>query len=352
MELHDLSQIAENAGLPLSLVRYYRDRFIMFVPSVRVGRSVLYPSQAVEVLQTIDRHAKAGSPASEIELILEAAYPVTVICSQEVPAEGFATDSFSAIRALAAEFDRRESRVETGLSELREQLNRTITADQVRTLIKDLSPAPVHASAGASGGLDEVKHSIDELRSHVSMLASREQLEWIGDVVAAAALRPVTPQSEVVSEKAFTELVSELQKVTTADDVAELRAAVARLAEDVNRRDAEFGKAFRTLVGALKQELGTLRGAVRDVQTTIETEHAERFEPVVHAPEPIRVVEPTPMPAPAYAGPTAVLPTTDQLNADILGNDAIRSRSPRRLGQPLRPTELIPTELDAAPGAD
>lgn len=84
MELLEIVDIAERLGLPVSTVRFYRDRFILYLPTVRIGRHLRYPPEAVEMIRAIDDAAKTGATLDEIEQALQWRYPVTVITSQPI----------------------------------------------------------------------------------------------------------------------------------------------------------------------------------------------------------------------------------------------------------------------------
>lgn len=62
-----LSEVARRLGLPETTVRYYRDRFAPYLPSVGTGRSRRYPLQAVERLRWIVEQLRAGASVQEIE---------------------------------------------------------------------------------------------------------------------------------------------------------------------------------------------------------------------------------------------------------------------------------------------
>jgi len=62
-----LSEVAQRLGLPETTIRYYRDRFAPYIPTVGRGRSRRYPPQAVERLRWIIEQLHAGVSAMEIE---------------------------------------------------------------------------------------------------------------------------------------------------------------------------------------------------------------------------------------------------------------------------------------------
>lgn len=70
-----LRDIAEQLGLPESTVRYYRDRFSAFVPTVGRGRQRRYREEAVEVLRTVAEGFRSQKSAEEVEEVLAQQFP-------------------------------------------------------------------------------------------------------------------------------------------------------------------------------------------------------------------------------------------------------------------------------------
>ena len=62
-----LSEVAQRLGLPETTIRYYRDRFAPYLPTVGRGRSRRYSPQAVERLRWIIEQLHAGVSPVEIE---------------------------------------------------------------------------------------------------------------------------------------------------------------------------------------------------------------------------------------------------------------------------------------------
>ncbi len=65
-----LRDLARQLALPESTVRYYRDVFAMFIPTVGRGRRRLYPARAAVVLGEIARMYAAGATREAIESAL------------------------------------------------------------------------------------------------------------------------------------------------------------------------------------------------------------------------------------------------------------------------------------------
>ena len=86
-ELRTVAAIARDLDLPESTVRYYRDRFADYIPSVGNGRGRRYPPEALAVLRFIADGLRSNVPASELEAALRARFPVAVgVGPQQQPA--------------------------------------------------------------------------------------------------------------------------------------------------------------------------------------------------------------------------------------------------------------------------
>jgi len=180
MELLTLPQLAEAAGIPHSAARYYRDRFILFVPSVRVGRTVLHPPEAVDVLTRINELAAGGLTVYEIEGVLEHAFPVTVVTSQSVSAEVASPGPAGAVGELAHIIDQRGARVEIEVGAIRDQMAGSATTLQLEGVVFETRLAAHSLNERFGAEMQNMKSNVEELRSQVGLLASRDQLEWIG----------------------------------------------------------------------------------------------------------------------------------------------------------------------------
>lgn len=124
MRLLTIAEIARQLGLPESTVRYYRDRFEAFVPSVGGGRTRRYRPEAVEVLRFIADSMRSGVPAEEVEEALRLRFAVTV----EPQQHGAVTQQQSAaiMRELVADAiaDVVKEAVQRETEALREELRR------------------------------------------------------------------------------------------------------------------------------------------------------------------------------------------------------------------------------------
>lgn len=79
MDLLDLVATAKTLGLPVETVQRYASRFVLIVPAVRAGASLLYPAEGVKLLGEIHEAVESGAELDEIEASLHEHFPVTVI---------------------------------------------------------------------------------------------------------------------------------------------------------------------------------------------------------------------------------------------------------------------------------
>src|SRR5215212_6261018 len=172
MELLDLPQLANHAGLPISLARYYRDRFIMFVPSVRIGRTILHPFEAADALKLIAEQARQGSDASAIEDALETAYPVTVITSQEVSGEVDSAGASGVVSRLVQALDERGSRVESELTTVRERVETLSTSIEWMQLKEEHAAETEERASDSNAELEHLRQLLEDVQSRQASLAS------------------------------------------------------------------------------------------------------------------------------------------------------------------------------------
>jgi DNA-binding transcriptional MerR regulator len=83
MELLTIAEIAKRLSIPESTVRYYRDMFADFVPSVGEGRGRRYTEESLDVLRFIADSLRAGVPKEEVQAMLQQRYPMTIETQQE-----------------------------------------------------------------------------------------------------------------------------------------------------------------------------------------------------------------------------------------------------------------------------
>lgn len=99
------ADIARHLDLPESTVRYYRDRFVAYLPMVGEGRNRRYQPEALEVFRVIAEILRNNGTATDVEAALSRMFPR----NSDVPAESQQQDAttqqqsvFPAIEAFQA----------------------------------------------------------------------------------------------------------------------------------------------------------------------------------------------------------------------------------------------------------
>jgi DNA-binding transcriptional MerR regulator len=77
-ELLTMKDIAQQLDIPQSNCRYYRDRFIEFIPTVKHGKRTLYQPGAVKVIEEIARLSAKRKSATEIRERLNSLFAVDI----------------------------------------------------------------------------------------------------------------------------------------------------------------------------------------------------------------------------------------------------------------------------------
>lgn len=135
MELLEIGDIADRLNLPVATVRYFRDRFILYIPTVRIGRHLRYPPEAVEMIHAIAEAARAGATAEEIEQTLQQRFPVTVITSQELaPLSDGESHPLTPMREAVQKLGEQQAQLQAELDEMRDALAGLATAKQLQLL--------------------------------------------------------------------------------------------------------------------------------------------------------------------------------------------------------------------------
>lgn len=82
--LYTFKEICDQAGIPYSTGRFYRDKHSDFMYSVGTGRNKRYTNVTAEVLHFIGNAYKTGASATEVQDRLSRSYPVNQAEDQEV----------------------------------------------------------------------------------------------------------------------------------------------------------------------------------------------------------------------------------------------------------------------------
>lgn len=82
-EFLTLSDIAKELKIPESNARYYRDKFIEYIPFVGDGRQRKYKSDAIEVLRLVADGYKRNLTTTDIETLLDQRFPRNIEVPQQ-----------------------------------------------------------------------------------------------------------------------------------------------------------------------------------------------------------------------------------------------------------------------------
>ncbi|MED1948965.1 MULTISPECIES: MerR family transcriptional regulator [Brevibacillus] len=172
-KLLTIAEIAKQLDIPESTVRFYRDRFEMFVPSVGEGRKKRYLPEAAEVLRFIADSFKRNETATEIEEALSRAFPRTIEFRDETAVTTAAAQQQSVfipseqlnmlIAHLATSMQTMADQKQE-IAELRKQIA-SIQNEQEQQLQR-------------SQKLDEAMTSILSVRKEIAAIRERENLPW------------------------------------------------------------------------------------------------------------------------------------------------------------------------------
>jgi len=183
-DLLTIAALAKALSLPESTVRYYRDRFSAYVPSVGEGRSRRYRAEALEVLRFIAEALRKNTPAEDVEAALQARFPITVEPQQQTAATQQQQRNTAAVpQQLIAEALRNtekallEVAAETAAlrNELQKQQQQTAAARQAADLAAQEAAVTREALAES-----EKRHAEAFERMHQAQERQAEDLrEWL-----------------------------------------------------------------------------------------------------------------------------------------------------------------------------
>jgi DNA-binding transcriptional MerR regulator len=78
VDLLTLQEIAERLNMPPSTVRYYKDQYQEFMPSVKAGRYPKYEPEAVEIIRFIAAATTANQQQQDIKELLSAKFALNI----------------------------------------------------------------------------------------------------------------------------------------------------------------------------------------------------------------------------------------------------------------------------------
>lgn len=172
MDMLTLAQLAERTGLAPAQLRVYRDTYLMFIPTVRVGQLIGYPSDAVAVIAQIHHLTDCGLEPDEITAELERQYPVTVIAAQPLGEGEAGLSPLPAMTSLLREVNDRYEGVRDELALVREGLDALATEE--RTLQIQASVSGIASTTAAQiAPLATVPSELGQIRQAIGLLATR-----------------------------------------------------------------------------------------------------------------------------------------------------------------------------------
>jgi predicted nucleic acid-binding Zn-ribbon protein len=328
MDVMTLSQLVDQTAIDPQTLVTYRDRYLLYLPVIRVGQAVGFLPEAVDVIRHIHVQTNAGLDGDAIEADLAERYPVSVIASQPIASAeakpGAGSMAVSPVSGLLQDVDHKYQALTNELSQIREDLGKTASEERAlqiqqmitgvaRTTNKHLEPiaselAQIRQAVGVLAARVERQHTATlrdrtDLSSTIDTLTARlpEYQPGITDELNAvrhelAGLRSAIPAVE-------TEVAPEMQQL--AADVTSLREQIGELRRD---RGHMVG-----LMSALQDNLAQLYIELADArQTRITPTPIESVFPMIGAD--VEPFDPEPIPA--------------------TGTDGLRT--PRRLDYPNR----------------
>jgi DNA-binding transcriptional MerR regulator len=172
MDMLTLAQLAEQSGLAPAQLRVYRDTYLMFIPTVRVGQLIGYPSDAITVISQIHHLTGCGLEPDEITAELERQYPVTVISAQPLGEGEPGLSPLPAMTSLLREVNERYAGVRDEIAQLRQGLEGAATEE--RTLQIQASVSGIASTTAAQiAPLAMIPSELGQIRQAISLLATR-----------------------------------------------------------------------------------------------------------------------------------------------------------------------------------
>lgn len=187
--LYTIRDVARELGLPESTVRYYRNAFAAFLPSVGTGRRRRYPAEAVPLLRLVAEGYAQNRPRIEIEQALGEAGASEAPSRPAVPVSvrGFGGDGRDELLAtiLDGERERREvmwqmarELVRLGEAIERQQVVLARLAELVAGPSRSLAPGAAADAgvAGAAGGAAGDGGGTAAVATHAELDSLRKEL--------------------------------------------------------------------------------------------------------------------------------------------------------------------------------
>ena len=336
MEMMTLTQLSQHTNLAPQTLCEYRDDYILYIPAVRVGQTIGFPSEAAPVMKTIHDLTTQGHSRLEVTAELEKSYPITVIAAQPIAKDQQLPADMPGVTGLLRDVDSRYAILNGELSQIREELGKT-ASEQRAIQIQQMITGAATSMNNRLEPLNSMTSELTQIRQAVGILASRVERQG---TTALQDRTDITTSIEELAHRLPTTvpgITDELNAVRL--EIADLRTAMASAQPTARENDSLLH--ISAEIGTLKEQLTDLRrergqmvslmSALQDNLAQLHIELADaRFRP---APTPLQDQPMPPMltiPAPVSAAPYTNGNGTGSIGTADLGDTAMRR--PRRLG--------------------
>ena len=181
--LYTIRDVARELGLPESTVRYYRDAFSAYLPSVGTGRRRRYPADAIPLLRLVAEGYAQNRPRAEIEQALSESLGASSAGKPAMAPAGFGIHERDELLATVLDGERERREVMWQMARELVRLGEAIERQQVvlAGLARQAS-APGHTLPSAAVGeapletpsaqqeLEQLRHELARERELVERL--------------------------------------------------------------------------------------------------------------------------------------------------------------------------------------
>lgn len=270
MEHLDLTTLADRAGVPLEAARRYRDAYVLFIPAIRVGRTIGFPVEAVEVIRFIAEREAAGDDPWTLQAALEATYPVTVLSAQPI-APGDLASPHTAVLELLRGVDARYAALAAQVAGLAEAVAETVAGRpaeelaELRTMLATAQATLDGAGAAAQAAAAAQQASQTAI---VDALAEQSRQRTVDQATILRAVNDLAAAHVAEQERstAAHHALTTAQAGLAASTYAEHQALLTAIAAMVTSTHTEH----RAILTAIDRQNGEL-AAIREQQAHLQT---------------------------------------------------------------------------------